>query len=756
VVNGGIFSDISGSSEKNDLIRIEGTVEDIIYKSDDSGYTVCVIETDDADEPVTVVGTMPTVCEGDEIAAIGKWVSHPNYGRQFKAEYFEKSMPTDEEAMRRYLAARSVRGIGPKLADRIVDRFRDATFEVLENSPDLLCEIKGISPKKARAISDSFREQFGIRNVMMYFGGFFGASTSVRIYKRWGSAAIDIVRNDPYILCEEIYGIGFERADRLAIELGLEKDSEQRLSAGIKYLLRFNSSSNGHCYLPYEKLIDASSKMLDASPEAVESAVKRLFVSEELIQRKFGDINAVYTSELYKAEVLTAMKLLSVSRINLAGTVTGADELIARAEEESGMIFAPMQVKSILSAIENSVTIITGGPGTGKTTIIKAILSIFSHIGMKTSLAAPTGRAAKRMSEATSAPAKTIHRLLGTEFSSGSDEATFIKNEHDPLDSDAIIVDEMSMVDIHLFSALLKAVKPGARLVLIGDADQLPSVGAGNILNDLIESGVFNVCRLNEIFRQEKESLIVVNAHRINNGEYPYTIGKEGNFFFIESSSAERTAETIANLINYRLPNTYGEEVAKDIQVITSTKKGPSGTKELNMRLQSAINPYSSSKKEHKFRDTVFREGDKVMQIRNDYDLSWESRENGVTTQGTGIFNGDIGIIESIDEDDLSLYVRFDDKLCRYDFNVLDELEHAYAVTIHKSQGSEYPIVIMPMNMISRLLATRNLLYTAVTRAKRMIIIVGRADDLKAMVDNNRQAMRYTGLKDIICENKDE
>jgi len=742
------------SIDRSELLRIEGTVVDIVYKSDDTGYTVCVIENDDSDEPITVVGTMPILCEGDEMVALGKWVSHPNYGKQFKAEYFEKSMPTDEEAMRRYLAARSVKGIGPKLADRIVDRFREATFEVLENSPDLLCEIKGISPKKARAISDSFREQFGIRNVMMYFGGFFGAATSVRIYKKWGSAAIDVVRNDPYILCEEIYGIGFERADRLAMEMGLGKDSEQRITAGIKYLLRFNASSNGHCYLPYDKLCTACVQMLEAQPDTVKSAIDRLISSEELIVKDYDGERAVYSSEYYKAEVEIALKLISASRINLAGSVSGIDDLIRKAEEESGIKFAPMQIKSIISAIENSVTVITGGPGTGKTTIIKAILSIFSHIGMKTALAAPTGRAAKRMSETTSAPAKTIHRLLGTEFSS-ADEATFIKNEHDPLDADAIIVDEMSMVDVHLFSSLLKAVKPGARLVLIGDADQLPSVGPGNILNDLIESGCFAVCRLNEIFRQEKESLIVVNAHRINNGEYPYTLGKEGNFFFMESSSAERTAEAIATLIALRLPRTYGEDVAKDIQVITSTKKGPAGTKELNVKLQSALNPHSTSKKEHKYRDVIFREGDKVMQIRNDYDLSWESKENGIVTEGTGIFNGDIGIIEEIDEDELCINVRFDDKLCRYDFNLLDELEHAYAVTVHKSQGSEYPIVILPMNIISRMLATRNLLYTAVTRAKRMMIIVGRSDDLKAMVDNDRQAMRYTGLKSIIRSSRD-
>jgi len=745
---------VGPAASKEELLRLEGEVEDIIYRNNDNYYTVCAVSVEGHDEPVNVVGTFPALFEGDDIVALGKWVNHPSYGKQFKAEYFEKNMPASEASMRRYLASRSVKGIGPKLADRIVDRFRESTFDVLENSPDLLCEVKGISPKKAREISDAFREQFGVRNVMMYFGGFFGASTSVRIYKRWGSAAIDVVKNDPYILCDEIYGIGFERADKLAMELGMAKDSDQRLSAGVKYLLRFNAASNGHCYLPYEKLVSSCAKMLDAPEDAVRKTIEKLLVSGDLCGRTADGTLAVYSSEIFEAESIIASKLVALSGINLAGSVTGTDELLIKAQQDSGIIFAPLQVKAIKSVIENPVTVITGGPGTGKTTIVKAIVSIFDHIGMKTALAAPTGRAAKRMSEATSCPAKTIHRLLGTEFS-GSDEHTFIKNEHDLLEYDAIILDEMSMVDVNLFSSLLRAVKPGTRLVLIGDADQLPSVGPGNVLNDIISSGRFFVCRLGEVFRQEKESLIVTNAHRINNGQYPYTLGKNGNFFFIETEGTSGTCETISSLITYRLPRTYGDNVAKDIQVITCTKKGPCGTHELNAMLQSRMNPPSDTKNEHAARGVIYREGDRVMQIKNDYDLEWESDETGVSGKkltGSGVFNGDIGVIEEINDEDQYVAVRFDERVCKYDFSFLDELEHAYAITVHKSQGSEYPIVIMPMNIFSKMLATRNLLYTAVTRARRMIIIVGSSRDLKAMVDNNTHALRYTGLCAMLAE----
>lgn len=728
--------------EKNDLLTIEGEIEDIVYQNDENGYTVCSIEWER--EPVTLVGILPALMVGDAVRAMGEWVNHPTYGKQFKVHYFEKSQPTDERSMLRYLSSRAIRGVGPKLAARIVERFGDSAFDVMENNPDLLSDISGISPRKAREISASFREQFGVRNIMMFFGGFFGATTSLRIYKRWGNAAVDIVKKNPYLLCDEIYGIGFERADSMASGFGIAKDSEERIRAGIHYLLHFNASSNGHTYLPKEKIVSAAAKLLEVPEERVSEVLSSLTRNADLILNHTTADKAVYLPEYFQAETFSASRLVELSRINLFGSVSDLEHLITRTELREGISYDPAQKKAIRSAVENPVTVLTGGPGTGKTTIVKAIMSIFSEVGMKIALAAPTGRAAKRMSLSCGAEAKTVHRLLEMEYSPDG-KAKFIRNESNPLSVDGIILDEVSMVDTPLFAALLKAVRPGTRLVLIGDSDQLPSVGAGEVLRDTIASGVFPVCRLERIFRQSEESAIVENAHRINRGEIPIPSGKKGDFFLVQRNSIASAAATVVSLCKDRLPNTYGAEIQDGIQVLSCTRKGELGTQRLNAMLQSALNPPEKGKAEKQIRDVIFREGDRVMQIRNNYDASWFDPEDD-SISGMGVFNGDIGKIVSVNHTEELITVDFDGKWVEYPFDELNEIEHAFAVTVHKSQGSEYPVVILPVFNPPPMLATRNLLYTGVTRAKKMVILVGDEASIQRMVQNDYKALRYTGL----------
>ena len=730
---------------KKELLQIEGSVEDIIYQSRETGYTVCVIDLDN--EPVTLVGTLPALTLGETVRAMGNWVNHPTYGKQFKVTYFEKEMPVDENAMLRYLSSRAVRGIGPKLAARIVNTFHAETFDVIENHPEMLSEVKGITFKKAQDISADFKEQFGVRNVMMFFSGFFGEAVSVRIYKRWGSAAIDLARDNPYILCDEIYGVGFERADAMAKALGLENDSFHRVRAGIRYILRFNASANGHTFLPREKLIAASARLLEIEEEKVREVLEKLTESVDLFAVESHPDTPVYLPEYFRAESESASKLNLLSKISLYGTIAGAEDLMRETEREQGIRYAPAQREAIRAIIDHPVTVLTGGPGTGKTTIIKAAVNIFRRVGMKVALAAPTGRAAKRMSESTGEDAKTVHRLLEMEYSP-EETVKFNRCESNPLDFDVILIDELSMVDILLFSSLLKAVKPGARLVLIGDADQLPSVGPGQVLADTIECGCFPVCRLNEIFRQAGGSDIIENAHRINRGEYPVSSQKEGDFFLVKRNSPAAVARTVLELCRDRLPNTYGESVREGIQVISCTRKGEIGTANLNRLLQESLNPPSPEKKELRRREIVLREGDKVMQIRNNYDLEW-TMENDRDQTGFGVFNGDIGFILEVDPEEESVLVSFDGKAVTYNADELDEIEHAFAVTVHKSQGSEYPVVIFPVLNPPPMLATRNLLYTGVTRARRMVILVGDQASVARMVDHKDSSRRYTGLCDF-------
>ena len=725
--------------------EIAGTVEHIIYQNEENGYTVCEIATVD-DELVTVVGEMPFLGAGEMIKAMGKWTLFASFGRQFKVEYYEKELPASENAILKYLSSRTIKGIGPSLALKIVGQYGVDSFDVIENHPEWLAELPGISLKKAKAMSEDFKAQFGLRSVMMFCREFFGPATAVKIYKKWGGGAIDIIKRNPYMLCDEIYGIGFEKADLVAKSLGVDNYREERLKAGLKYVLSFNAAQNGHVFIPKDKLIPAACNMLGADEDATEKAVEELILSGDIVQKSYNKRKCIYLDSYYQAEKYASDKLQMLDNFSTRIDIGDIDRMIMRIESEFCVEYAAMQKKAIVKAVNSGVMVLTGGPGTGKTTVIRGVIRVFEDLGYKIALAAPTGRAAKRMSESTFHEAKTIHRLLEMDYSNDK-KPVFRRNENSKLEENIIIIDEASMVDTMLFSALLQAIKPGAKLILIGDSDQLPSVGAGNVLNDIIKSDRFNTVELKEIFRQEEESLIVTNAHAINSGEYPKLTSTNSDFFFLPREDDELIARTVAELCASRLPKKYGKEIISDIQVITPSRKGGAGTEMLNSLLQRVMNPKSDYKKEKKVRDIVFREGDKVMQVKNNYDIEWENDEKS----GIGIFNGDIGTIKEIDVKNEKMRIVFDDnRYVDYDFSLLDELEHAYAITVHKSQGSEYPVVIIPMYSFTPRLMTRNLLYTAVTRAQKMVILVGKANVVQRMVDTNIPTKRYTGLEQLL------
>lgn len=731
----------NGIADKEGLLSIEGSVEKIIYQNEENGYTVCEIFTP-SDEIFTLVGNMPYLSEGETVSALGSWVNHATFGKQFKVEFYEKQLPATETAILKYLASGAVRGIGKVTAQRIVSQFGADSFEVIEHNPQWLSEIPGISPKKAEQISASFAAQFGMRNVMMFCREYFGPTTAVRIYKKWGNGAVERIKQNPYILCGEIYGVGFEKADAIAKDLGMKKNAPERIAMGLKYVLMHNAASNGHSFLPLDKLCAVAKRLLSCEMNEIEDEAAALETRGEIVCVRHEGMKCAYLRDYYEAEKYTAEKLCALDR---AGKNLGEDNvlsLISMVERESNMEYAVLQKRAICQAASNGVFILTGGPGTGKTTVVRAIIRVFDAMGLRIALAAPTGRAAKRMSQSAGEEAKTVHRLLEMEYGA-EDKLRFRKNENDQLEDDVIIIDEASMIDLMLTDALLKAIKPGARLILIGDVNQLPPVGAGHVFDDIIKSDRFATVELTHIFRQAQESLIVTNAHAVNHGEYMNLESKSGDFFFLPRQEDAQTAATIAELCKKRLPKSYGLTVFDGIQVITPSRKGDAGTEMLNSALQSVINPPARGKAEKKVRDFTLREGDKVMQIKNNYDIEWN--KNG--TQGFGIFNGDIGVIKKIDLSEELITVDFEDKICEYDYTMLDELELAYAITVHKSQGSEYPIVIMPLYRYTPKLLTRNLLYTAITRAQSIVILVGNGEVAKAMVDNNRQTKRYTGLR---------
>ncbi len=732
------------SPDDSGLIKMSGSVEHVIYSNEENGYTVADFGTDD-DDLITITGIMPYVNEGDSLILYGEWKHNQKYGRQFAVSEYERYMPANASAILRYLSSGAIKGIGKKTAVKIVEEFGDETLEVLENHPDWLSDIPGISLKKAKQICDDFKAKAGIRSAMMFFRDFFGAATTVKIYKRWGSACIDIAKQNPYRLCDEIDGIGFERADSMAQKLGIDQSSESRLISGIAHVLKHNAAQNGHVCLPRDILVKASSFLLGADSEAINMAIDDMIAMRRLKYTLVNEVMYLYDSYSYECEAYIAEKLDLIDKVCPKISTQDANFFIEKEEKLNGISYAALQKQAIINALDSGVMLLTGGPGTGKTTIVKALIDIFKSMDMKVALAAPTGRAAKKLSEATSHEAKTLHRLLEFEYSSeNGGRPGFRRNENDLLEENVIIIDESSMIDNILMCSLLKAVKPGARVILIGDSDQLPSIGAGNVLRDLLDCGRFSTIRLNEIFRQAQESLIITNAHRINSGEAPIMSVKNNDFFFLPRNTDDEIAYTVTDLCLNRLPRTYGEEAVNGVQVITPSRKGVAGTENLNIKLQDALNPKSKDKREYKHRERVFREGDRVMQTKNNYEFEWYRDDD---SEGMGIFNGDIGVIERIDISANIMHIRFDDRYVNYEFTSLEDLEHAYAITVHKSQGCEYPFVIIPLYSAPPMLLTRNLFYTAVTRAKRMVILVGRGDIAGKMVKNSNIGQRYTGLK---------
>ena len=728
------------------LEKLEGAVENIVYRNENNDYTVLEISTDE-DTLVTAVGTLPMTFEGERVTLVGRWCYHKEFGRQFAFESYEKSLPEEVDGILQYLSSRSVKGVGPVTALKIVNRYGKDTFDVIENHPEWLADIPGITMKKAAQISESFREQTGIREVMIFCRDYLGTGEITKVYKALGAGAVGILRDNPYILCTGDFSIGFEKADSFAKSLGVAPDWEERIYNGILYVLKQQGQLNGHTCLPVATLVSAAATVLGLSLEKVRESLSDFVLRDKIAIYKTEGESYAMTCEVADAECYIAKKLASLDCSVAAFSAYDVASLIEKVEVELGISFASLQRRAIIDSLASGVMILTGGPGTGKTTVVRAMLSLFESMGLKTVLAAPTGRAAKRMSEATSREAKTVHRMLEMEKNSVG-VFKFMRNEKNPLDERVIIVDEASMIDLFLMDALLRAVRKGARLILIGDVDQLPSVGAGNLLLDLIASDRIRTVRLNEIFRQSEKSLIITNAHRINEGTVPILNVTDNDFFFVRRENEADIAKTVGDLICERLPRTYGEDIKEKIQVITPSKKGAGGIEILNTVLQERLNPKRQFKKERVAHGITFREGDKVMQTVNNYDIEWE--KNGIA--GTGVFNGDIGVIDRIDLNDQYMDITFDDRVARYSFDKLEELDLAYAITVHKSQGSEYPVVIMPLYSCAPMLLSRNLFYTAVTRAKRMVILVGRGDIPERMVRNNREILRYTTLKARLCD----
>ncbi|MBQ7390617.1 MAG: ATP-dependent RecD-like DNA helicase [Clostridia bacterium] len=720
--------------------KVTGVVENVVYRNDNNDYTVFEI-IDDQNRLVTAVGTIPMISEGENVILEGQWAYHKEFGKQFSFVSYEKSLPKEIDGIIQYLSSKAIKGVGPITAVKIVNRFGMDTFDVIENHPEWLTDVSGITGKKAAAISESFRAQSELRGVMMFFKDYMGTGEITKVYKQLGASAVGVVKDNPYILCNGEYGVSFEKADSIAASFGFAPDCRVRVLSGINYVLSYNASTNGHTCLPKDKLVSATASLLAISEEDVLSKLDGFIKNEDIFLYKVFDDELIMTPDVNYKEEYIAKKLKTLSKEVVQLSSMDISALIEKVEVRIGVRYAEKQREAIFRCLNGGVTIITGGPGTGKTTVVKGIISIFNDLDLDTALAAPTGRAAKRMSEATGEEAKTIHRLLEMERTD-TDELKFNRNSRNPLDEKVIIVDEASMIDLSLMSALVHALKRGSRLILIGDADQLPSVGAGNVLDDLIVSGSVETVRLTEIFRQSKESLIVTNAHRINKGDSPTLNVTDNDFFFVKRESERDIASTVVDLITKRLPKTYGASIRDQIQVISPSKKGAGGVELLNSELQSGVNPKATFKKEKAAHGVIFREGDRVMQVVNNYDIEWE--KNGFS--GFGVFNGDIGVIESIDFKSEVINIWFDDRLVRYDFDNLEQLELSYAITVHKSQGSEYPVVVIPMYSCAPMLMTRNLLYTAVTRAKRMVILVGRSDIPERMVKNNREVLRYTTL----------
>jgi exodeoxyribonuclease V alpha subunit len=726
--------------EQRELSTLQGSVDEIIYRNEDSGFTV--LDLDDGNDLVCVVGNLGNVQAGEELKLTGFYTTHPTYGYQFRAEVFERSLPATSNAICRYLSSGVVKGIGPVIARRIVEKFGDDTLKIIEQDPGCLAQVKGITKKRAEELAEEFKEVFGVRTLMMFLSGFgVSPAQSVRVWKTWGIRAMDLIRENPYILCRGEFQIEFAVTDQIGEACGVPKESYDRVLAGLSYVLTHNLN-NGHTCSPRDKLLLTACRMLGLSEELVESRLEEILQKGELVsvkkRREFLALPELFEAESYIASRIALMVSMPPEE------APDIDFIIRQVEEEKHLTYAELQKSAMRQALMHEILILTGGPGTGKTTTLNGIIDILEYQGKRISIAAPTGRAAKRISEVTGREAKTIHRLLEVDFSSG--KLKFSKNEEEPLDSDVIVIDEMSMVDVMLFDALLRAAKPGSKLILVGDYNQLPSVGAGNVLQDLLSCEEIPTVRLEHIFRQAAQSLIVTNAHSIVEGQFPDLSRKDGDFFFLSRKSSAAAGQTVLDLVCQRLPATYGYSPIEDIQVLCPQRKGELGVMELNKKLQNLLNPEAPGKVQFQSRFYLFRVGDKVMQVRNNYDIEWTKGQE----KGAGIFNGDIGVIKMIDRGSQTLAIDFEERLAYYTFEMAEELELAYAVTVHKSQGSEFEAVVIPVIGGYDKLYYRNLLYTAITRAKKILILVGREDRIRFMVNNNLKSVRFTNLKYLL------
>ena len=727
---------------EQELEILQGAVSAVVYQNYENGYAVLRLNVGGG-QTVTVVGTIPLPAVGERLMVTGKWSNHSNYGRQFEAEFLERLMPQTTMEILNYLSSRVIKGIGPRMAARIVDRFGDQTLAVMEREPERLAEVAGISREKARAIGEEFRLQVGMRQIMEFFAlHHLPAELAVRTYKRYGDSTMELLYDDPYLLMDEELEASFSAVDQFAIALGVAGDDPRRVEAGVQFELSYNLTG-GHSFLPEDKLTAATAKLLSVEEDTVKQAVERLLQVDRLNRDKLAGITVIYLPQLYEAETESTRRLLEFAG-NTFPEPKNLNKLIGSVAKDSGIDYSFQQLEAIREAATRGLLLITGGPGTGKTTILNGILELLGRMQLRCLLAAPTGRAAKRLSEVTGEDASTIHRLLEAGIDPATGKMFFARDEENPLKCDAVIVDEMSMVDIQLLHSLLQAIPQGKRLILVGDPDQLPPVGPGFPFGDMLRSGVLPSVRLTEIFRQAQKSLIVMNAHRVNQGEMPDLRCVNSDFFFMRRNNEEAVCSLIRDLCATRLPQNMGIP-SDQIQVLSPTRKGAVGTVNLNRLLQAALNPPSPDKKERTFGDYLFREGDRVMQIRNNYDILWKKTDASMV--GAGIFNGDVGIIQTIDTGAETLSVLFDDKVAEYDFTQLNELEPAYAMTVHKSQGSEYRAVILTAWNGSPYLLSRSILYTAITRARELLVIVGKEETVGVMVENAKKNRRYSGLK---------
>ena len=726
------------SNNNEALFELSGQVESIIYRNDENGYTV--LELAGEDEMITATGVMPLVSVGETVKLYGTFKNHPSYGEQFAVTAFQRAMPENLDGILKYLSSGAIKGVGPSTARRLVLAFGQDTLAVLENEPERVAKLKGISEKKAQEISEQLKSVVGIRELMIYLANYsVSANAAVRIWKRLGNNAIPAIEENPYILCEEGMGISFETADSIALSHDHAKDARVRVRAALAYVLSHNRL-NGHTCLPSDKLIQTTAQLLEVEPESCESALEEMIFDSSLISDTIDEKEFIFLPSMYDSEQYIAARIKMLLRYP-AMVIDGAEQKITAIEAQDHIHYAEKQKKAIKEALTKGLLILTGGPGTGKTTTLNAIIRLLRESGQRVFLCAPTGRAAQRMTTVTGEEAKTIHRLLEVSYDI-EDKPVFKRNERNLLHCDALIIDEVSMVDCQLLESVLRAMPLSCRLILVGDSNQLPSVGAGNVLHDLIASSEIPVVTLSEIFRQSMQSLIVMNAHRIISGEAPDLTARDNDFFFMRMFGQEEIAYTVGDLCARRLKNTYGYNLFDNIQVLSPTRKGKLGTYELNTRLQSLVNPNPS--RGVKVGYYTLNEGDKVMQSKNDYNIPWK-RDNG--EYGEGVFNGDIGVMEEVNTVSKIFKVRYDDRVATYDSDSIGDLELAYACTVHKSQGNEFDCVILPMFHGAPQLMYRNLLYTAVTRAKKMLIIVGDESALYRMVENNRRILRYSGLR---------